>query len=85
MPAEIYSIEEFRSRRIEDARTRMARKFWGAEGEEIHLAFERTLMPKSDTERALVDRLASYWEALSLKTRVGAKAAAVGSALPPAA
>lgn len=88
MPAEVFNIEEIRSRRLEDARKRAARRFWAANGEEIHLAFERMMCPDDAGQRVLVARLAAHWEALSLRARMGEKIAAAGSggtALPPAA
>lgn len=84
MAAEIWNIEEVRERRIRNLQNKTARPFWGADGEEIHTAFERAMAPETDGQRALVARLASHWEAVSVKERRNAAKEQVAS-LPPAA
>ena len=89
MAAEIWNIEEIRDRKARLAANRPAKRFWGASGEDIHLAFERAMAPSNSEQRALVARLANYWESLSLRERNGAARAAAGgggsAGLPPAA
>lgn len=84
MAAEVWNIEEIRERRLHEQQTRSARKFWGADGGEIRLAFERVMAPATDEQRQLVARLANQWEILSAKARSSGKEPPKTS-LPPAA